>query len=181
MNKLFDNLSDKFSEKLKGKNRTTILVVLGIVGMVFILLSNLFKPDEKKPASTIKNMSVNTNEYQKEIEEQLVNILQEINGVGKVKVMVTIEGSTEYVYAEEYNTKNDNTEDKTSQSYQNKYVIVDNGNTKEALVKKILKPKVSGVIVVCEGGNSPIISEKIYQAVSAVLDIPTNKICVAKG
>ena len=125
-------------------------------------------------------MSVNTNEYQKEIEEQLVNILQEINGVGRVKVMVTIEGSTEYVYAEEYNTKNDNTEDKTSQSYQNKYVIVDNGNTKEALVKKVLKPKVSGVIVVCEGGTSPIISEKIYQAVSAVLDIQQIKFALQK-
>ena len=126
-------------------------------------------------------MSVNTNEYKNEIQSELKKILCEIQGVGEVKVMVTIEGSTEYVFAEELNTKQEQATDSYSSDYQNKFIIVDNGSTKEALVKKILKPKVSGVIVVCEGGNNPTVSEKIYRAVSAVLDIPSNKICVAKG
>ena len=95
--------------------------------------------------------------------------------------MITIEGSTEYIYAEEYSTKYDSSSDKTSKDYQNQYVIVDNGKTKEALVKKVLKPSVTGVIVVCEGGNSLSVQEKILTAVSAVLDLSTNKICVAKG
>ncbi len=182
MNKAIENIKKNLTEKVKVKNKTTVFVVLGIIGMLLILLSGFFKSDgDKKPAAKIKTMSVNTAEYQDEIENQLVNILEKIDGVGKVKVMVTIEGSTEYVYAEEYDTKNDNGKDKESQDYKNKVVIIDNGKEKEALVKKVLKPKVSGVIVVCEGGNSPSTSEKIYRAVSAVLDIPSNKICVAKG
>lgn len=182
MKKVIDNMKKNLSEKVKGKNKTTVFVVLGLIGMLLILLSGFFKSDDtKKSSAKIKTMSVNTNEYQDEIEGQLVNILEKIDGVGKVKVMVTIEGSTENVYAEEYSNKDDNGKDKNSTDYKNKYVIVDNGQQKEALVKKVLKPKVSGVIVVCEGGNSPTISEKVYRAVSAVLNIPSNKICVAKG
>ena len=48
---------------------------------------------------------------------------------------VVTKGSTEYIYAEEYNAKNDNTEDKTSE-LSNKYIIVV-WQYKEALVKKV--------------------------------------------
>lgn len=181
MNKKIDSIMTRLMNKLKAKNKITLIVIVGIIGIVLILFSEIFKPDTKKPKTSIKELDVNTEEYKDQMQDELVNILSQIQGVGEVKVMVTIEGSTEYVFAEEENTKQDSSADKVSENYQNKYVIVDNGNTKEALVKKILKPKISGVIVVCEGGNSPSVSEKIYRAVSAVLDIPANKICVAKG
>ena len=181
MNRYFEKLSGQLSEKLKGKNRTTIIVVIGIIGLLLLLFSEIIKTDDNKQKGKITELNVNTDDYKNAVQQELVDILSRIDGVGDVKVMVTIEGSTEYVYAEEYNTKQEDGDSKVSKDYQNKYVIVDKGNTKEALVKKILKPQITGVIVVCQGGGRPTVNEKIYEAVSAALNIPANRICVAKG
>ncbi len=182
MNSRIDSIKNTIIEKLKEKNKTTLILVFGIVGILLVGLSSIFNSDSKATVSqNTEAFSTDTAAYKKELESELVNILKQIQGVGEVSVMITIEGSTEYIYAEEYSTKYDSSSDKTSKDYQNQYVIVDNGKTKEALVKKVLKPSVTGVIVVCEGGNSLSVQEKILTAVSAVLDLSTNKICVAKG
>ncbi len=181
MNKYFENISGKLAEKLKKKNKMTLIVIIGIIGIALLLFSEIFKQDNKVQKGSITDLSVNNEEYKNAVQDELVNILQEIEGVGEVRVMVTLEGSTEYVYAEEYNTKQEDGENKVSSDYQNKYLVVDKGSTKEPVVKKILKPQIAGVIVVCQGGGKASVNEKIYQAVSAVLNIPTNRICVAKG
>ena len=93
--------------------------------------------------------------------------------------MITIEGTTEYVYAEELSTDKNVTSDKTSESYENKIVVVENNGNKEALVRKIVKPQVSGVAIVCQGGDNLSVQERVYKAVSTVLNIPTSRICVA--
>lgn len=180
MEKQISGLSKKLTDMLKGKNKYNIIFILGLVGIGLIFLSQFFG-STAKANTTSQNLSVDTAAYKQEIENDLANTLSSIKGVGNVKVMLTIEGSVENVYAQEENTKNEQSSDKTSQSYQNKYVIVDKGNQKEALVKKVLKPKINGVIVVCEGGNSPVICEQVYKAVSTVLDISAGKICVVKG
>ena len=59
-------------------------------------------------------------------------------------------------------------------------MIIDNGSKKEALVKKIQTPEISGVVIVCEGGGKSKVCEKIYRAVSTALGIPTTKIYVAE-
>ena len=63
---------------------------------------------------------------------------------------------------------------------ENGYVIIDKGSEKEALVKKINNPSISGVVIVCEGGDDPKVCEKLYKAVSTALNIPTSKIYVAE-
>lgn len=183
MKKGFKDVSDKIVSKLKEKKKAKLFLILGIAGIALIFLADVIKPNEQKSKDKVKieELNVNTDSYKEQMQSELVSILSKINGVGNVNVMLTIEGSTEYVFAEEYNTKTDKSGDKTTQDYQNKYVIVDKGNGKDALVKKILRPKVSGVVIVCDGGDNPSVKEKIYQAAVAVLNIPSNKICVAKG
>lgn len=40
--------------------------------------------------------------------------------------------------------------------------------------------EVKGVLVVCEGGNSPIVEQKVTAAVKTVLAIGANNVCVVK-
>lgn len=75
-------------------------------------------------------------------------------------------------FAEEY--KN------TSGGSESEIVIIDNGSQKEALLKKINVPEVSGIVIVCEGGDDPKICEKVYKAVSTALKIPSSRIYVAE-
>ena len=46
------------------------------------------------------------------------------------------------------------------------------------LVKKIIRPKISGVVVVCGGGGDITLKERVIKAVSAALDISYARICV---
>lgn len=43
-----------------------------------------------------------------------------------------------------------------------------------------LEPKVQGVVVVCDGGGSASVVERIINAVTVAVDIPSNKVSVAK-
>lgn len=181
MNKKVSEIARNINEKYFEKNKLKIIVIVGIAGILLIFLSDLFSTSPKKNIKPTKELSVDTSTYKAEMEKELTKILTEIRGVGKVKVMLTIEGSTEYVFAEEVNSKKEDSSDKHSEDYQNKYVIIEKNGEKEALVKKILKPKIVGVLIVCEGGNSPIVCEKVYKAVSAVLGLSYNNICVVTG
>ena len=104
-------------------------------------------------------------------------ILEKIDGVGKADVMVTVVGTEEYIYAEEEKIKtgeNDSSEEK-------QYVIIGSNGDKQALLKKIVSPEISGVVIICEGGDSNIIKERVYNTISAVLNISSQKIYVTKS
>ena len=108
----------------------------------------------------------------------LKDVLSQVRGVGECKVMVTVEGTTEYVYAENLTKSTDNNGDRTSDRYENEIVITDNDGKKEALVRKIIKPQICGVVIVCEGGGDIKVNERVLKAVSTVLGISSSKICV---
>lgn len=179
MNERIEQIKENVNKWFPKEKKITLFVIIGLIGILLIFLSEMFASGSK-PKSANLPLSLETTAYKKEIESELTEILSQIQGVGKVKVMVTIEGTTEYVFAQEIDTQQDTQSDKNSESFQNKYVIIDNGSEKEALVKKVLKPKINGVIVVCEGGDNLVVKEKIYNAVSTVLAISSTRVCVAR-
>ena len=177
MKERIEQIEENINKRCPNEKKITLFVVIGLIGMALIFMSEMFSSEPKEESIT-QPLSLKTAEYKMEIESELTEILSQIQGVGKVKVMLTIEGTTEYVFAQEIDTQQDTQGDKNSESFQNKYVIIDNGSKKEALVKKVLKPKINGVIVVCEGGDNLVVKEKVYKAVSTVLAISSSRVCV---
>lgn len=169
--------------KAAGMNRKTkIIVAIGLLAMLLIFLTEILPDSEETNADpTAAYSSADTQAYKKQIEKELTEILERIDGVGSVSVLATVEGTTEYIYAEEEDRSSSVESGKTDESYQNSIVLIEENGEKKALVRKIIQPKVSGVVVVCEGGDDVRISEQIYKAVSAALGISYAKICVAKG
>lgn len=164
---------DKLSELIKKPVFLKAAMAAGALMIILILISDL-SGDEKKEVTRKDNKIgfASSELYADVTEERLRVILTEIEGVGKADVMLTITSTEEYVYAE--------TIKRGASQAENGYVIIDNGSQKEALVKKINNPAISGVVIVCEGGDDPRVCEKIYKAVSTALDIPTSKIYVAE-
>ena len=39
---------------------------------------------------------------------------------------------------------------------------------------------IRGVLVVCEGGDDPVVTARVTEAVTKALDISTAKVCIAK-
>lgn len=89
--------------------------------------------------------------YSTQIQNDLQSVISRIEGAGKTEVLLTMENSVEYVYLDDSTTK-----------------------TKE------IEPLIRGVLVVCEGGDSPVVVERITEAVTKSLDISSAKVCITK-
>lgn len=173
MNKL-----SSFFEKIKKEKKLFIIVVVGILGILLIALSELLPTSESKDKNTEQQTTyVSANNYEAVAEKRLKEIISNINGAGRVEVMVTIDSSPEIVYAKNEKEKIKTDEKSTEHSYDGSYVVDDNDN---GVVLKTSEPEIRGVIVVCDGGDKPSIKKDITDAVSSVLSIKSNNISVLK-
>lgn len=174
-----DKITSVLKEKLLNEKGIKLIVILGIIGILLIMISS-FIP-EKKESTEKSSKSLDTSDvYREETEKKLAEILSSISGVGEVRVMLTVESTEEYVYAEEVKQSKTGGVDNKSQQNENKLVLIEQNGQKEALVQQIKKPTVSGVVVVCEGGGNATVCESIYKTVSTALGIPISNIYVAK-
>ncbi|MGN0614288.1 MAG: hypothetical protein ACI4JB_10380 [Porcipelethomonas sp.] len=145
--------------------------------MALILFSELFESSDTAADKSIpENFSVSYEEYEADMEKKLKKTLESIDGVGEAEVMVTVTGTQEYIYAQEEKVKNG----ENDYSAESEYVIIGSGGEKQALLKKVVNPEISGVVIICEGGESNIVKERVYSTISAAFNIPTQKIYVTK-
>ena len=183
------NNGDKDSKK----KIESIVVFIIILIITIIAINNIWnKPEEEKT-------TINTNKQLAEventvtasstpsIEENLEMILSEIEGVGKVKVLITYSESSQIVAMYNENNKNSLIEEKdseggirtTTQTDTSKDVIFkeEEGN-KVPMTQKIINPKIEGAIITAEGGGDSMVKNNIIQAVEAVTGLATHKIQV---
>ncbi|MDE5860026.1 MAG: hypothetical protein K2H23_06540 [Oscillospiraceae bacterium] len=167
-------VSDKLKEIIKKPLFLKAAIAAGALMIILIVITDSSEEDkESRGNAEISEIGfASADIYANETESRLRTIIMEIEGVGKAEVLLTINSTEEYVYAETVKNGASQTE--------NGYVIIDKGSKKEALVKKINNPSISGVVIVCEGGDDPKVCEKLYNAVSTALNIPTSKIYVAE-
>ena len=176
-----DNIFKLIKKRVSELDRKKLIVFLGLAGMLLILLSELMpKNDKSESKPEMQSEDILTDDYKEGLENELADIISNIDGTGETKVMLTLDGTTEYVYAEEQDTSSDNNEASKRESFKNKIVITESGGDKKALIKKIIRPQVTGVLIACAGGDDIHIKEKIIGAVSAVLAIPAGRVCVEK-
>lgn len=152
-----------FAEKCKGKQgRARLAAAVGLLAMLLILLSELF-PQPSAAGSTQKAKSAQSStEYQAQLEERLERLISHMSGAGKTTVMVTLGTGEEMIYALD-------TQSGDMQSQQT-HVLLEDGSA--------LTETVCGVAVLCEGGGDVRIAARITELVSALLDLPSNHICV---
>ncbi len=109
--------------------------------------------------------------------EELEEILGQISGVGKVRVMLTEAESARTVYQ----TDEDSSRASDSENKRLQTVIVSGTDREEhGLIQGIIPPVYLGAIIVCQGGDSPTVKFSIVEAVSNVTGISSDRITVLK-
>ena len=141
-----------------------------------------------------ENQNKNTNEeqaekYVKELEERLESVLVQMEGVGAVKVMITISDYGENVaksdMEEHSNTvtevQNGNVS-KTSveQEMKEETICVEDESGTRPYIEKEILPTIEGVVVVAQGGGNPVVVSNISKAAMALFPIEAHKIIVVK-
>lgn len=159
----------KITDTLK-KYRFVILIL--IIGFAFMLLPAK-KSNEISPANTVNA----SQESQPDICQQIEAILEQVDGAGKVRVMMSEAQGQETIYQ----IDEDYSEEENRKDIENRTVIVSNGNKEEtALVRKKNPPKYLGVIVVCQGADQPSVRLSVVDAVSKITGLGADRISVLR-
>ena len=183
----FKNTIETLKQKLP-KSKSSILLILGIFGLVLILISSFDVSGsgaKEQPESLVSNEAVGSADYVLQVEEKLESVISDMLGKTKVTVMVTLESGTEYVYADEIKTDADVTKDQSalktqhSDSNQKTYIVVkDSEGNEHPLIVTEKMPTVRGVVVVCEGGETTSVASAVRLAVRSALNVSDDKICI---
>ncbi len=150
--------------------------------MLLILLSDML-PDKKKtePEETSQPSPVSRSdaeEYRKQLEEELCDILSQLDGVSNVRVMVSVGGTGEYVYAEQNDIEQRTDSLSESLKRQGEIIIADKSGEKQPVLKKIISPEICGAAIVCTGASDPRVKERVINTASAALGLSTGRISV---
>ena len=170
-------------EIFKKENILKVTVIAGLAGIVLIFCSDFFGGREKEDtfAEVSENETYTVEEYRQGLCDELGNMLASIEGVGRTKIMLTIDGTVRNIYATDNDIQQRETSsDKQSNEKQSCIVIRQNDGSEKALTIGQLMPKIKGVLVVCEGGDKEEVCIKVTEAVSAALDVTKSHICVSK-
>ncbi len=140
---------EKLSGILSSDRARMVFVLVGLGAVLLIFLSSQLGGNESSTQSIQENFS--SEAYCRALKEEIVEMIENIEGTGKAQVLLTLESSYEYIYLND---------DKT--------------------LTKILEPKVRGVAVACTGGDNPVVKEKVIKMLTTVLSVSTNSISVSK-
>ncbi len=187
-----------FKEKLYNmgtKRMVQNLVIISLVAAILVIASSSFfgTGDNKRNSIEDKDIQLNRQSisaatYEEQLETRLKGILEQISGVGKVSVMVTLKSSKEIVPA--LNTVESGSETSERDGDGGTRTIIQQSTDKrvaqgggsitsdQPLIVKEVMPEVMGVIVVAEGAQRPEVTERLTDAVQTVLGIPAFRVKV---
>lgn len=181
-NKFFNSFNDR---------KKLVLLIIGIIGLLMMMLSSLTNGNAKQKKSNSNDKQFSVSIYEEKLEKRLLDVVEKVDGVGKAKIMVTLENSVEYIYAQEKREKKDRIDDyqdriplKTQErsDKEKKLMVVDGLNgKKQALIKTELQPKVKGVVVVCQGGDNPFVNQHITNLITTAFNISSTRVYVTKS
>ncbi|MBO5334175.1 MAG: hypothetical protein J6B37_08720 [Clostridia bacterium] len=167
----------EYIKNLKIDKKTIFVFVAGILGIVIIFLSEIDFNVNKESEKEDDNID---NDYCLQLEKKMEDFIENIDGAGKTRVIITLSETTEYIYAKDGKEVRKNNEKNDDETLENEYVIIENNNINSGLLIKTIEPKIRGIAISCEGGDNIKVQQQIYSAVGAVLNINTSRISISK-
>ncbi|MBO7215264.1 MAG: hypothetical protein J6V66_07240 [Clostridia bacterium] len=146
------------------KEYVFIAVLLVVVIAIFISNGNLF--------SAVNSGEHGNLDYASKIESKLEKLLSEVQGVGKVKVFVTTDGSFSEVVLKDSKQETVNGEKTTVES-----VILVGG---KPYVTKTSNPNIIGIAVVCQGADSLSVKLNVTEIITTTLSVSADCVRIIK-
>jgi stage III sporulation protein AG len=150
------------------KYRYPIIIVL--LGILLFTIPEIKNENTQKQVQTATIQQVDT-------AQQLAQMLSQIEGVGKVKVMLTVAEGEKTLYHSDEDVSSGDT---TSSVRQETIIVNDSNRNQQALISQILSPKYQGAVVVCDGAKNPAVKLAIVEAVSKATGLGADQISVLK-
>lgn len=111
-------------------------------------------------------------------ENRLEQTLAQIDGVGRVKLTLSLKATEEAVYAADIRQTQ---QADNNNSYESSLSIIsESGYGQQPILVKNLYPTFRGALVLCDGANNDTVRLAVTQAVSTMCGIGTDKVSVLK-
>ncbi len=155
--------------ELLAKYKYAILVLA--VGLVLMLLPS--KTETEQPLAENTAAPIQTIDPSQE----LAQILGQIQGVGKVQVLLTVKAGE----TTRYQTDDDITTSETGSTVRKDTVIItDSQRNEKPLVVQVLPPEYLGAVIVCQGAENAAVRLAVVEAVCKATGLGSDKISVLK-
>lgn len=141
-------------------------VLILLAGLALMLLPS---GKEAQP----REVPAETAPIEYDLEAELAAILSQIEGAGRVRVLLTEEQGREQIYQTDSEVRSDSRTDDT-------VLVEDASNTESGLIRQTLEPKYRGAVILCQGADSPGVKLAIVEAVRCVTGLGADAISVLK-
>jgi len=195
------DIINRIKEWVSGQDRrrlienAAIVVIIGVIiiiagSTIFSRKNNEIPIREQKRTVLVEDAAGQGTFAADSLEQKLKSVLAQIQGVGKVDVMITYEDRGEEIPA--YDTRKSESSTQEEDSEGGSRIIAQQdcdstlayedgpGGGKKPVILKEKNPEVRGVLVVAEGAGVAAVRQQIISAVTVVLDVPLHKVEVAQ-
>ena len=163
------SIAEKVMHIFKKYRYAVIVLIIGLILMAV--------PGTTQNTDSVETTTVNENIHEATLEEKLASILSQVDGAGKVQVILTAAAGEEIIYQ----TNNDLTSNDESNSTDvDTVTITDSERNQTGLIRQVNPPIYQGAIVVCQGADDPTVQLAIVDAVSKLTGLGANRISVLK-
>lgn len=176
-----------------GPMRLAILVLAGVV----LLVLSFPTGNQREQTDELSGSGEMTGEtlaleamqkYARQQEKATEEILSRVEGIGRVKVMLTLAASEEKVPLQNEDTAEDMTNEadqsggtRSQSGYQSKREsVIIKGKEEAPYVVQINSPRIEGVVVVAQGASSGKMKTEILEAIQALFPVESHKIKIMK-
>ena len=156
---------------IEALKRYKYVALILLAGLVLMLLPNGSGETMQKTENGEETYSL------ARTEQRLEELLENVQGVGRVNVMLTLKSGSTLELAEDSTTSFRESETKREREV----VTVSRGSgTEEVVVTQERYPTYQGAVVVCDGGGNSAVRLAVIEAVSVLTGLGSDKITVVQ-
>lgn len=155
------------------------VLLVAAVGVVCLL----WPEGQTEESETVSQAKETVSADLQAVQTEMETILGQIQGVGQLHLMLTVDTGTERVLAGDTSLSySGTTAAPDDYSRTSETVLVSGGSgSDDVVVTREIWPKFRGALVVCQGADDPTVKLAVMEAVSALTGLGSDRISVLKG
>lgn len=162
-------VQERIRDLWKQIKRFKYTAVFFLIGVVLLLVL-------KKEAPAVKENDEDWMMYYEELEDQLEMVLSQVEGAGKVEVLLAYEDGEVHSYQEDRIERID----ESGREIHTETVFHDTDSGDSPVCVKVSYPTYRGAVVVCQGADKASVRLNLLKAVSSLTGLSSDHITVIK-
>lgn len=154
--------------KLLKSKKTILLLLLAAAGILLAVISSNSSKSDVEAVGGIE--SLDPSSYAEGLERRIEELCNRVDGVSGTYAVVTLKSGYQANYATDFQAG--------ASVSKNQTVLIGSGRDEQAILEGYSYPEIAGVGIVCRGGDSYAVKNKIISLISSTFDISSNKIFV---